>query len=141
MRTFTQLFRKSQHSVKNYRTDFVHDFKAIKKNPSAPYVHITRDNGTTMIIMRSEADIWAEIMESKFNELSDMKRVIDDVVNWNLTLLKHYIENPNLFHHFDSKTLKRVQSKTAENVVREWARITRDGLETRLKNLCQTIES
>lgn len=137
MRTFNELFRRSQHKVKNYRNDFVYDFKSIKKYPGTPYIHATREHGTAMILLHSAGKLLKEC--KNIQPEAERKKQIENHLNWPKVCGRHYLENAhnsNMVHHFDGKKLRKVTREKAIEIIREHLMKTRQEI-TRIENASQ----
>lgn len=106
MGTYKELYKKTHLLIKHNVSDLtVHDKKMIKNNPGKPFLHITRDLGTTMFFLDDC---------SNMKELEELEQ-LGEIVNFYLK------EKPLLIlYHDDQKGFKKLNSKQAKELFRNY---------------------
>lgn len=101
MNTYKDLVKLVEKSVKNFRSDFKIDEDIINNNPGLPFIHITRDNGTSLNLFHK--------LES-FTEGKEMKQLNNLKIGF-----YWYVNNvkPNKITFFDGVKLKSIRKQTA----------------------------
>jgi|SRR5690625_7661527 len=103
METYNKLHEMTYKLIKHHRTDLtVHDKKTIQNNPNKPFLHITRDLGTTMILLDDC---------SNTEELNQLEKIVKFYLN----------ENPlKILYYNQQKGFKRLSRKQTEDLFRNY---------------------
>lgn len=103
MKTFEQLYKMVNKSVLNFRSDFKIDEKIINDNSGLPFIHITRESGTRIIIF------------NKFNyfpEGKEMKWLNDDKMTLYYSLSPD-MGMPKEITYFNGNKLTKIKKQKA----------------------------
>lgn len=131
MSIFDQLYSKSNHHVKSYKTDFEHDRRLIEEYNGDPFIHIAREGGTEIGIFVTDLSIFPKKGETAKYLFGYSTR--EHIIKNNFSSIEYYAkccrdEKKYLIHYFDGKKLSKITFETAiklkdqyiENVLQQW---------------------
>tara|TARA_B110001469_G_C9371503_1_gene193561 strand:+ start:139 stop:561 length:423 start_codon:yes stop_codon:yes gene_type:complete len=117
---FETLFKLTKKHVKNYKSDFEYDKKAIEKNAGKKFIHIAREHGThlTTFHFSEEFPKKGERVKYLFSATADRK----ELLNSNLETLEHYIKNsPKSIYFFNGEKLIKTDKEKALIIFKKYA--------------------
>jgi len=104
---YTQLFKATEKHVKYYRSDMEIDRKQIEERPNTPFLHLTRETGTTIVFFEAPNKYpkKGETVKYIFGT-ADRVHILKDHIG----TVKHWYKTMPIVktHFFDGKKLKKI---------------------------------
>lgn len=116
---YNKLYLKASKHVKFYREDLTHyDKKELTEKPELPFLHLTRETGTTLIFLFIPFESFVD------------GYTIEESIQVKKDIFDHFFKPNKLksINYFDSKNLNTVRPRTASQIfsdfiVKETARL------------------
>ncbi len=119
--TIEAMLQQAYDRLQNYHNDIEIDRNSINTFPGVPFIHLSRDNGTHMIILQTEENLPApgEQVPYLFGT-RDRAGVIIGIKESFDYFMSRDDEHHYTVHYFNGEEVKKINMKTADEIVNDY---------------------